>query len=52
MRYAAGEPATLPPRVWFHLVAARYGTTPAAVRDWPFDDFADACSFLRVTRAQ
>jgi hypothetical protein len=30
-------------------VAARYGTTPEAVRRWPADDFRDACHFLGVT---
>jgi hypothetical protein len=33
----------------FHLVAARYGTTPEAVRSWPADDYLDACNFLKVT---
>lgn len=49
VRLAAGKPVSLPPRVLFHLVAARYGTTPAAVRDWPMDDFLDAVAFLDVT---
>ena len=40
---------TVPPRVLFHLVAARYGTTPEAVRGWPADDYFDAVAFLRVT---
>jgi len=31
------------------MVAARYGTTPAAVRRWPVDDFLDACGFMVVT---
>jgi hypothetical protein len=25
-----------------HLVAARYGQSPAQVRSWPADDFLDA----------
>lgn len=50
MRYAAGKPVTFPRRVLYHLVAARYGTTPDAVRSWPTDDFMDAVSFLGVTR--
>lgn len=33
----------------YHLVAARYGTTPARVRSWPVDDFLDAVHFLEVT---
>lgn len=49
-RAARGEPVKLPTRVLFHIVAATYGTTPEAVRAWPADDFADACSFLQVTR--
>lgn len=32
-----------------HLVAARYGQTPEAVRSWPADDFFDALNFLSVT---
>jgi hypothetical protein len=35
--------------VLYHLVAARYATSPAAVRDWPMDDFLDAVAFLGVT---
>jgi hypothetical protein len=49
MRYAAGQPTKLPHRVLLHIVAARYGTTPEAVRDWPADDFLDAVAFLGVT---
>lgn len=48
-RYARGKPASLPFRVRVHLVAARYGQSPAAVRAWPADDFADACSLIGVT---
>lgn len=32
-----------------HLVAARYGQSPDAVREWPADDFSDACNYLGVT---
>jgi hypothetical protein len=35
--------------VLYHVVAARYGTTPAAVRSWPVDDFLMATELLRVT---
>lgn len=49
MRYAEGKAARLPARVMFHLVAARYGTTPERVRDWPVDDFLDAFMLLGVT---
>lgn len=49
LRYAAGEKAKLPVRVLYHLVAARYGSTPEKVRDWPADDFVDAVAFLGVT---
>jgi len=48
-RAARGERARLPPRVLYHVVAARYGTTPEAVREWPYDDYADAIRFLEVT---
>lgn len=41
--------AKVPHRVMFHIIAARYGTTPEAVRAWPADDFLDACQFLKVT---
>jgi hypothetical protein len=50
LRYTNGQPTRLPPRVLVHLVAARYGTTPEAVREWPADDYLDACAFLGVTR--
>jgi hypothetical protein len=39
----------MPPRVLYHIVAARYATTPAVVRAWPADDFLDAIAFLGVT---
>lgn len=48
-RFARGDRAVLPPRVLYHIIAARYGTTPELVRSWPADDFIDACSFLEVT---
>lgn len=48
-RAARGEPTRLPLRVRIHQVAARYGTTPELVRDWPVDDFSDAIAFLEVT---
>lgn len=49
LRAAAGKPTMLPLRIQYHVVAARYGTTPEAVRGWPADDFTDAMAFLRVT---
>lgn len=49
-RIGRGDPATIPDRLGFHLVAAAYGTTPAAVREWPADDYLDAKAFLGVTR--
>lgn len=49
MRYQAGTPTRLPHRVQIHLVAARYGQSPEQVRDWPADDFIDACQLLGVT---
>ena len=48
-RYREGERTVLPTRVLVHIVAARYGTTPAAVRDWPASDYCDAVAFLEVT---
>ena len=54
MRLAAikvgrGERTGIPDRMAIHLVAARYGTTPAAVREWPADDFIDAWNLLGAT---
>lgn len=48
-RLANGDRTKVPYRLRVHLVAARYGTTPEQVREWPADDFMDACSFLEVT---
>lgn len=44
-----GEQAVIPYRLAVHMVAARYGTTPVRVRDWPADDFSDAVNMLSVT---
>lgn len=45
-----GERARVPPRLGYHLVAARYGTTPELVREtWPADDYLDALAFAGVT---
>ena len=49
-RYTNGAPTALPARALVHMVAARYGTTPEAVRDWPADDYMDACAFLGLTK--
>lgn len=49
MRYQDGQPVKFPTRVLVHMVAARYGTSPDEVRDWPADDFLDAVQFLGVT---
>ena len=48
-RYGEGERTRMPLRVRYHMVAARYGTTPDKVREWPADDFMDAMAFLGVT---
>jgi hypothetical protein len=48
IRYSEGKATRLPTRVLYHVVAARYGTTPEAVRGWPADDFLDACWMLLV----
>lgn len=44
-----GEPTKVPLRISWHVIAARYGTTPADVREWPADDFIDALAFIGVT---
>ena len=49
-RYADGQRVRFPQRVLVHMVAARYGTTPEAVRDWPADDYLDAIALLGVTK--
>ena len=49
VKLSAGEQASAPPRLLRHMVAARYGTTVDAVREWPIDDYLDACRFLGVT---
>lgn len=49
-RAARGEPTRLPHRIQIHQVAARYGQTPAQVREWPADDFMDALNSAEVTR--
>jgi hypothetical protein len=51
-RHARGEPARLPPWLLIHLVAARYGQTPASVREWPADDYLDALNALPITGGQ
>jgi len=48
-RYRDGEPTRLPYRVARQVVAARYAQSPAAVDEWPADDFSDALSTLEVT---
>ena len=48
-RYVAGEAGSVPFRLGVHLVAARYGTSPAAVRDWPATDYLDAVAMLEAT---
>lgn len=49
MRFRDGKPTKLPLIVKLHLVAARYGQTPEAVRSWPADDFLMAMNFLEVS---
>jgi hypothetical protein len=49
LRYREGEPASFPPDIRVHLVAARYGQSPAQVRDWAADDFIDACLLMGIT---
>lgn len=52
LRYAAGKPTRLPPRVTTHLVAAAYGQSVEDVRDWAADDFMDAMNLLEYTRGR
>ena len=49
MAVARGENATLPFRLQVHMVAARYGLSPASVRRWPASDFMDALTMLPAT---
>lgn len=49
MRYQGGKGVVFPHDVNVHLVAARYGRSPAEVRQWPADDFLRAVSLLGVT---
>ena len=49
MAVARGEGATLPFRLQVQMVAARYGQSPAAVRQWPAPDFLDALAMLPAT---
>ena len=48
-RYPNGESASFPADVRVHLVAARYGLSPATVRAWSADDFVLACELLEIT---
>jgi hypothetical protein len=48
-RYRDGDRVEFPHRVLVHIVAARYGTTPAAVRAWPIADYLDAIGYMEVT---
>lgn len=45
-----GQPTRLPYRVARVMVAARHGTSPAAVDGWPVGDFLDARNMLDVSR--
>jgi hypothetical protein len=49
LRFREGNTVKLPFRVQVHMVAALYGQSPAAVREWPADDFMDALNFRLVT---
>ena len=49
MAVARGESVTLPFRLQVHLVAARYGQSPAMVRQWPASDFMEAVAMLPAT---
>lgn len=45
-----GERARIPDELAVFLVAAAFGTTPAAVREWPADDFLFARGVLAAIR--
>lgn len=49
LRYQEGEGTRFPLYVRMHMVAARYGTTVAAVREWPADDYVMAENLLPIT---
>jgi hypothetical protein len=50
LRAAAGTPTRLPMWVITHLVAARYGTSPRAVREeWGAADVLEAAALLEFT---
>jgi hypothetical protein len=44
-RWASGKAARIPMDALVHHIARRYGQTPAAVRDWPADDFLMAAAY-------
>lgn len=48
-RGEAVRTASLPDDVLDHLIAARYGATPAQVREWPADEWLLAVKLLGVT---
>lgn len=49
LRYRNGESASFPAGIRVHLVAARYGQSPAQVGEWPADDFMLACRLMEIT---
>lgn len=49
LRYKEGEAVNFPFAVRVHLVASRYGQSPAQVREWPASDFLVACRLLEIS---
>jgi hypothetical protein len=47
---ARGERTRIPDELAVYLVAAAFGTTPAAVREWPADEFLFARGILAALR--
>jgi hypothetical protein len=48
-KLARGDRSAIPHQLGIHMVAARYGTTPAAVRQWPAIDYLEALAMLGAT---
>jgi hypothetical protein len=45
LRWASGKTGRIPFDALVHHIARRYGQTPAAVREWPADDFLKAAAY-------
>ena len=49
LRYKEGQAVNFPFDVRVHLVASRYGQSPAQVREWPVGVFLVACKLLEIS---